>query len=195
MTDHDPLRSLWATDNEEKFKMSIAELSERSIQFNSKIKRRNVIEYIAATIVIGAFAWVAYVVPVWSVRLGAVLIILGACYVAWKLNSVASLNAGPTSAVGEPLVERHRLELVRQRDALRSVWRWYLLPFVPGVLVFVIGIAIETAAFMPLMAVIGSSLISLGFVAVVFLAVWALNAYAARKLDDEIRALDEDSVE
>ena len=39
-------------------------------------------------------------------------------------------------------LEFHRVQLERQRDLLRSVWWWYLLPFAPGVLVLEIGHAL-----------------------------------------------------
>lgn len=188
MTDHDPLRDLWATDQGEKFTMSIAELTARSDRFQSRIKRRNLTEYLATALVIGIFGWVAFIVPVWSVRIGAGLIILAALYVAWQLNKVASISDGGTPELD--LASGHRRELVRQRDALRSVWRWYLLPFVPGAVVFVLGTNLEAGANLSIWAALGMSVESLGFMGVVFVGIWALNARAARELDDEIEVLD-----
>jgi hypothetical protein len=43
----------------------------------------------------------------------------------------------------KPAIEFHRMQLERQRALLNSVWRWYLLPFVPGLLVLVVGAALE----------------------------------------------------
>jgi len=98
------------------------------------------------------------------------------------------VSAGESPA--DDLASVHRRELVRQRDALRSVWRWYLAPFVPGLLVFIVGTTIEAGVHAPLWAVIATSAVSLGFVSLIFAGVWALNAYAARKLDQEINSLD-----
>ena len=193
MTDQDPLRDLWATDQGEKFTMSIADLTARSDRFRSKIKRRNMTEYFAAALVVGIFGWLALNIPVLSVRIGAGLIILAAIYISWQLNKLASVDAGGSPA--DNLASTHRRELVRQRDALRSVWRWYLMPFVPGIVVFVLGTTIEAGATVPLWAVVASSVVSLGFVGAIFAGVWALNAYAARKLDEQIKALDSVSVE
>ena len=188
MTEHDPLRDLWASDQGEKFTMSITDLSARSDRFQSRIQRRNLIEYLAAALVVGVFGWIAVIVPALSIKIGAVMIALAAIYVSWQLNNVASVSDGEAPA--DTLVHAHRRALVRQRDALKSVWRWYLLPFVPGMLVFVLGTSIETGESLPLWAVITSSLVSLSFVGAVFVGVWAMNAYAARKLDQEITALD-----
>lgn len=192
MTDKDPLRDLWATDKGDKFTMSIAELTARSDRFRSKIKRRNITEYVAAALVICIFGWMAYTIPVLSVRIGAGLIVLAALYISWKLNKIASVNAD--DAPVENVANMHRRELVRQRDALRSVWRWYLMPFVPGIVVFTLGTSIGTGASLPAWAVVLSSAVSLSFVGAVFFGVWALNAYAARKLDEQIKALDSVSI-
>lgn len=189
MTEHDPLRDLWASDQGEKFTMSITDLSARSDHFQARIKRRNVIEYLAAALVVGIFGWMAVIVPVLSIKIGAVMIALAAIYVSWQLNRVASVSVHDAPA--DTLVHTHRRALVRQRDALQSVWRWYLLPFVPGMLVFVIGISIETGESLPLWAAVISSLVSLSFVTAVFVGVWAMNAHAARKLDQEISALED----
>lgn len=188
MTEHDPLRDLWASDQGKKYTMSIAELSARTNHFQSRIKRRNLIEYLAAALVVGIFGWMAVIVPVLSLRIGAVMIALAAIYVSWQLNRVAS--AADDEAPTDTLANVHRRALVRQRDALKSVWRWYLLPFVPGLLVFILGTSIETGASLPIWAVISSSAVSLSFVGAVLAGVWVLNAYAARKLDKEIEALD-----
>ena len=193
MTDQDPLRDLWATDQGDKFTMSIADLTARSDRFRSKIKRRNITEYLAAILVIGIFGWLAYSIPVLSVRIGAGLIILAAIYISWQLNKVASVDTG--DAPMDNLASTHRRELVRQRDALRSVWRWCLMPFVPGILVFTLGTTIEAGASVPVWAVIVTSVVSLGFTGAIFFGVWALNAYAARKLDEQIRELDSVTVE
>jgi len=191
MTEQDPLRKLWATDTEEKYVMSIAELTERSGRFQSKIQRRNITEYLAAALVVGIFGWLAFTVPVWSVKIGSGMIIVAAIYIAWKLNRIASATAAPGDASATKLASYHRRELVRQRDALRSVWRWYLMPFVPGMVVFSVGTAVEGGAGNPIWVTALIAGVGLAFNAAVFAAVWDLNAHAARKLDDEIKILDE----
>jgi len=193
MTDHDPLRDLWATDQGENLTMSIAELAARSNQFRSRIKRRNFIEYLAAALIIGIFGWLDFIVPVWSVQIGAGLIIAAALYVSWQLNKRASVSSNTMLATD--LVNFHRDELVRQRDALRSVWRWYLLPFVPGALVFTLGTTIEANADLSIWGALAVSAVQLGFGGAIFLGIWTLNIYAARRLDEKIKALDSVSVD
>ena len=94
-------------------------------------------------------------------------------------------------------VEFQHWQLVRQRDALRSVWSWYLLPFLPGMCVFlcglfefVMGIARAAGKPFPLVAAIAAfSLIAAG-IGAVFFAIWKLNNWAANKLQVQIDELD-----
>lgn len=190
MTDHDPLRDLWAADKGDKFTMSISDLTARSNRFQSRIERRNLTEYIAAALVVGVFGWLAYIVPVWSIRIGSILIIAAALYVSWKLRQIGSASATPNVASAQTLANHHRDELVRQRDALKSVWRWYLLPFVPGILVFMLGTTLETGSNLPIWIELASSAFSLSLMGGLFYGIYALNAHAAKKLDREIDALD-----
>lgn len=190
MTAHDPLRDLWTSDQGEKFTMSVSELTAKSNRFHTRIQWRNITEYIAAALVIGVFGWIAFLVPVWSIKVGAVLIIAAALYISWTLHRIGGASPPTEPTSGQSLATHHRAALVRQRDALRSVWRWYLLPFVPGMLVFTLGTTLETASEIPLSATFASGAISLGFIAAIFYGVHALNVHAAKKLDAEIDRLD-----
>ena len=190
MTDHDPLRDLWTSDQGEKFTMSVSELTAKSNQFHARIRWRNITEYIAAALVIGVFGWIAFLVPVWSIKIGAILIIAAAFYISWKLHQIGGAFNPTDISSGQSLADHHREALVRQRDALQSVWRWYLLPFAPGMLVFTLGTTFETGSGIPPSARLSTSAVSLGFISAIFFGVHALNARAAKKLDEEIGALD-----
>ncbi|MBP6690538.1 MAG: hypothetical protein KA153_11140, partial [Hyphomonadaceae bacterium] len=84
----------------------------------------------------------------------------------------------------------HRAELTRQRDALRTVWSWYLAPFVPGMLVFLAGVSFTPENPAPFPARLGVFLAGLGIMAGVYAVIWWLNAIVAKRLDSEIAALD-----
>jgi hypothetical protein len=187
MTDRDPFQSLWTQQPQEPFSMTAADLARRSARFQSTIRRRNITEYAAAALVIGVFGWMAWLIPVPAVKTGAVLVILGALYVCWKLHVLA--GAGTPDAAA-PLADFHRNELLRQRSALAGVWKWYLAPFVPGILVFIGGVAFAEDAGVPLSAGVMLFATSAGFVAALFAAIWWLNQQAVAALDREIAALD-----
>jgi hypothetical protein len=76
-----------------------------------------------------------------------------------------------------------RAELIRQRDLLRSVWGWYLLPFVPGLLLILVGVALERPERRDWLAP--------GIVAAVtFVGIGLLNQRVARKLQRRLDDLD-----
>ena len=117
--------------------------------------------------------------PFLVVQIGAAMIAAGAVYVAYKLHTLA--GAGEPD-MAQSVVTFHRAELVRQRDALKSVWRWYLAPFIPGVLVFVGGTQFSSDINMPLVARLLGLGTSLGIFAVIFGGIFWLNQRAAKKL-------------
>jgi len=171
--------------------MSIADVHVRAERFQSRIRSRNLIEYVAAAFVIGVFGWMTVIVPEPSVQAGAVLIILGALYVCWQLHKLGrAASRSEMNAAASSWADFHRNELTRQRDALRSVWRWYLAPFLPGVLVFLGAVAFTTATHTPLPERLGLFFGGVGLTAVLFVAIALLNAVAARRLDAELAALD-----
>ena len=190
MTDRDPFQTLWTDQKEEPFTMSLADVRARATRFQSRIRTRNFIEYAAAALVIGVFGWMAWLIPEPAVKAGAVLIILGALYVCWKLHALAGAESvsGPDTA--SSLAEFHRAQLVRQRTALASVWQWYLAPFVPGMLVFIGAVAFTPELDAPLIARLTSFGSTAAPIAGVFGLIAWLNARAVKALDAEIAALD-----
>jgi hypothetical protein len=189
MPDRDPFQSLWAQQAQEPFAMSLADIHSRAGRFQSRIRTRNLTEYAAAALVIGVFGWMAFLIPDLVVKLGAVLTALGAAYVAYMLHRKGGAGAAlPDGA--QPCADFHRRELRRQREALATVPRWYLAPFVPGMLVFVGGVSFVADTGMPLMArffQFGSSAV---IICGLFAGVAWLNARAVKQLDTEIAALD-----
>lgn len=170
--------------------MSLADIHARAEKFQARVRTRNWIEHAAAALVIGAFLWFAITMPAPIIKAGALLIALGAAYVSWKLYQLGRAASKAEMDAAQSLADFHRAELVRQRDALRTVWSWYLAPFVPGMLVFLAGVAFEPALEAPLAARLVIFATGLGSQAVVFGAVAWINALAVKKLDKEIAALD-----
>ncbi|WP_430403309.1 hypothetical protein [Hyphomonas sp.] len=191
MPDRDPLQSLWCQQKEETFTMSMAEIHARATRFQSGIRTRNLTEYVAGLLVIGVFGWVAWLVPEPVVRLGAGLIIAGAVYVMWKLHVLAGASSRAEIDQAVSLADFHCRALQRQRDALATVWRWYLAPFVPGILVFVGGTSLVADTGLPLMARLTSFAFSAAMVAGLFTAIAWLNARAVKEIDAQIAELEQ----
>lgn len=80
---------------------------------------------------------------------------------------------------------RYRAELMRQRDALRSIFGWYIAPFLPGFLLIYGSVFLD-----PEVDRLWVAIPAAGTVA--FLA-WVLhvNRRAADCIDAELQALDE----
>ena len=171
--------------------MSLADVHLHAQRFQSRIRNRNMIEYVAAGSVVAFFVWMIATGPEPIVQVGSGLIVLGALYVCWKLYQLGrAATRSEMDAGAQSWAAFHRGELVRQREALRTVWSWYLAPFVPGMVVFLAGVSFTEANPAPLPARLGVFLAGLGLMAAVFAVIWLLNAVAAKKLDADIAALD-----
>jgi uncharacterized protein involved in response to NO len=75
------------------------------------------------------------------------------------------------------LLRFHRSELERQRDMLRAVPRWYLLPLVPGIATAIV------VRWEPLVD-LGAAAIAFGM----FYLIWRLNRWGAKQLDVQAQA-------
>ena len=190
MSERDPLQALWTRQQQEPFAMTAAQLRQRATRFQAKIRTRNRIEYAAAALVIGVFAWMVVIIPEPMVRAGAGFVILGTPYVCWKLHTLAGAPDSGGLDHAASLADFHRAELLRQRTALASVWQWYLAPFVPGMLVFIGAVAFTPELDAPLIARLTSFGSTAAPIAGVFGLIAWLNARAVKALDAEIAALD-----
>jgi 4-hydroxybenzoate polyprenyltransferase len=190
MTEFDKIRSLWSAQPVQSFALSPDQLQARAGRFQSRIRQRNITEYLAALLVIGVFGWMAWLIPVPLARLGAVLVILATFYVCWKLHTFAGQGIGQPADSVASVLDHHRSELLRQRHALDAVWRWYLAPFVPGAVIFVAGVMFAPELGLPIWASLTSFAFALAIMAGVFGAIFGLNRLVVKRLDAEIAELD-----
>jgi hypothetical protein len=180
MNPNDP-RDLWQGQEVEKVVVTVDEVRRRAAQFQRRIHQRNVREYVAGVLVIAVFALQFRRVEGWHLA-PAVLSIAGTIYVMFQLYRRASARPLPADAGIRASIEFHRVELERQRDAAHGVWRWYLLPFVPGVVAVLVVTGIDHG--------IHAGLIRTGvFFVVVFAGIRILNEKGARRLDRRIQEL------
>ncbi len=144
------------------------------------LKRRDRFELIVCAVIAVASLILAIVLMTVSTEMpialqaaGFLLLALGAAFVAFVLVRNGR-NRGDT--VGEILS--------RQRDRLASVWAWYVLPFVPGLLV------IHVAGFMNAGGNRAFRIFAVAITFLVMAAVIWLNARAARRIDESLAALE-----
>lgn len=186
------LQSLWQSMPTPIVAITADEMRARASTFERKVKRRNLIEYAAAAFVILALGWYATLplatTPLWPVA--NIAIIIGTLVVVWNLHRIGRAAATPASAEFGALLDFHRAELVRQRDALRAVWLWYIAPFLPGLALWFAALWIGTPGALKTltwaMTLGGAAL----FAALICGAVIALNLVGAARLQRLIDELD-----
>lgn len=172
----------------------LEELRGRADRFRRKIVRRNWIEYAAGIFVLVAFGFGMVTAPLAALRIGCALTVGGTLVILWQLHRRAS-PLTPMEQGGQlSVLDYQRRELVRQRDALDSIFTWYLLPLVPGMLVILasplLSLPLAQWDWPPV-----DAQMAMAFPVFVFVVIYLLNKRAARQLQgqiDEIEALQAD---
>ena len=101
-------------------------------------------------------------------------LLAGLLFVVYFLHFRANSRSVPEGDV-KTVLHFHCRELARQRDILRAVPFWYLMPFVPGMLLQIFSNSRGV-----------SGLGALAGLAVVFGVIWRLNAWGAEILDRQL---------
>lgn len=184
----DPLTDLWASQPVTPVRIAPEVLERRARGLERSVGRRNAIEYVAGGAVVLLFGAMGVRTPDTLFRIACAAIVLGIIVVLWGLHRRGA--ARPLDASAAPVREHYRAELVRQRDALAGVWRWYLAPVGPGLALFFAaiwrGIAITAGGAAASAAILPPVLIAVAILAGIH---W-LNRIAARRLSAAIAALD-----
>jgi hypothetical protein len=154
--------------------LTIDALPDQARRFQRTIRWRNARESVAAVVVLAMLG------PPWRLGSGLdglshVLLYLGVLCMMYVLHFRAGSRKVPGGADPGSLLKFHQSELARQRDMLRRMPQWGLLPFVPGIVVSIV------ARWEPLV-----DAPTLVVVAVVFYVIWRLNRWAAQWLDERL---------
>jgi hypothetical protein len=192
-SDQNMLR-VWENQPTEHAQISLDQLRQRTRQLQKKVFRRNLREDAAAVIVVVMFTYYIRLAPTLVIRIGECLIIAATIFVIWTLHRCGSSRTVPAELTLRTCVDFHRRELERQRDLLRGVWTWYLLPFVPGLAISLIGGFLQKLhlphASEEMHAIRIRFICVAAICALVFFAIGMLNRRAANKLQREIELLD-----
>ncbi len=187
----DQIRYLWQKMPTDAFAISADEMRARAQKFQTRIRIRNFIEYVAFVIVLFFFSWAAWEAATWQGKAAAILMIVCCRVAVWNLHRRGRAIATPPDLAAGALIDFQRTQLARQRDALVTVWRWYFLPFIPGIAFFCIvawmgvlgnGVPIERAQ--------RGVIVVLVLFAIVFTIGILLNLLAAAHLQRRIEDLD-----
>lgn len=160
--------------------------------FDTRIRRRNVVEAAACAVLVALFLARALGllpgapgpgVSGWLTRAGDVLVALAAIFVSVQVHRLARPVAPGLRAAG--LLTFHIEQLQRQSAALKSSPLWYVAPFLPGIVLIFGGYAAGAGV-----AIIWPLLGGGATLAVLAGIIW-LNLNAAKEFDAEIKWLEE----
>ena len=185
---HDPVKQAWQASVEIAGAPPLDEVRKGADRFYRYIKWRNLVEYAACVIVVVSFAYYIFTLPHLLQKVGSAMTVAATLYVAWQLHSRASAEP-PERAGTMPILAFARTQLVRQRDALKAIFWWYILPFIPGMALVFAGnglVAEVEAAGPPIWA---RWTILAGFGAFFALVIW-LNRLVARRMQNRIDEID-----
>lgn len=186
---NEDVREVWQNQQREGIQMSVDAIRLKAGKYRSKIAWRNAREYVAVVFVIVFFGLqFAHTTDV-MVRVATGMIIAASLYIAWHLHAKGSWRRLPEDLGLTSSIEFHREELLRQRDLVRSVPRWYLGPMIPGLTLLMVALGRTNPGHLKHFSWVFSSYCA--FMVLVFLGVWRLNVRAARKIQTRIDELDQ----
>jgi len=177
----DDLQNLWQSQQPESFRITLEQVRAQALKLQRRVRFRNIREYLASAFIVVLFTWMA-ITPADPIRrAGSILIVAGALYIIWHLH-----KWGSSREVAGNCLEFHRRELERQRDLLSGIWRWYLGPMIPGLLVIcVAGLRDRRGAGHTWFVIVYMVVCALFFYGVGW-----LNQQGARRLQRQIDELD-----
>ena len=176
-------QTLWQSQGDGDATIPLDDIRRRARRLERAVSVRNLQEYVAAAVVVAAFGvrmwWESSAV----VRAGGVMVIAATVFVTYQLRRPGTATQLPAELGVTHAIDFHRAQLERQRDLVQNVWRWYLLPFMPGLVGLQIGLGVSGQASVA-RVVVQSAVICTGFA-----AIHGLNRLAARRLQRRIDRL------
>lgn len=179
---------IWQNQKSEGVRMSVDQIRLKAGKYNSKILWRNAREYVAAAAVTIFFSFSFMQTNDTLTRVGFGLIIASMLYVCWHLHQQGAAHRMPENLGTANSLEFHRQELVRQRDLVSGVWRWYLGPMIPGLAILMVAMGRTNPGHVRNFGVFFTAY-AIAMV-LIFVAIGWLNQRAARRLQQRIDELD-----
>jgi len=186
-SDDGALQALWQSQSRGEPAIAIEDVREWARRLERRVARRNRREYIVAVVVVLIYGWTFWRLPFATVRIGAGLMIAATIFVCYRIHVHGSAVSLRTDVGMKSSLDFFRAQLERQRDLLQGVWRWALLPFVPGFLVLMIAYARAQPARVPLVVAYGVSTL------ILMLGLHVLNRRAAARIQRVLDRLKHDT--
>jgi hypothetical protein len=180
-------QQLWQAQSLDAPRISLAFVRQQSDSLRRRTQVRNAFEYIGAACGIAFISWSSVpmigVRPLFALAMG--LWVVGSLTILFLWHRRAASEEQPAELGVLDALKFHRRQLERQRDARRGNWRWWVPPYVPGVVMLFVALFVD---FTPI-----------PWRAIVFMALWVVFGFsmaivmyerAARRIQKEIDALD-----
>jgi len=190
MSDHEPVQNLWQNQPQEEFNMSIEDIRLKASTFQGTISARNMRELVVGAILLVVFGFFAWTAKSPLGQAAELLSAAGVVFIMWQLMRQARAASVDEVCLVTDWAQFHRTQLVRQRDALRGVWLWYLAPLVPGGVLHWIAASQADLAKGNLIAALATSGLGILVMGLVFGGILGLNLKAAKGLQTEIDRID-----
>ena len=136
------LRQLWQRQALDAPRINLAYLRHRTESLQRRTRIRNAFEYVGGIAGIAFCIWVGwdFIRPRPLMSFGVVLWVLAIVYLLVQWHRRASAQDPPGQLGTLDALQFYRQQLVRQRDARRSSWRWWLPPLAPCLVGHVHGV-------------------------------------------------------
>ena len=134
------LKTVWQSQNPEAIQMSIDEIRTKARNFERKIRRRNLREYIAAAFIAAGFSFFAWhYSPLMIIRVGHLTVAAGALFFAYQLHRRGSVRTQPREMGTMGCLDFYLGQLERERTLLDESWKW-MIWLIPGMVVLMAGV-------------------------------------------------------
>ena len=184
----DPAKQAWQASVQVAGGPPLEEVRKSADRLYRVVTWRNRIEYVGCAIAVVVFTYKFFTAPTIFHRVGLALLIAAFIYMPWQLHRRASAVSPDTEGT-MPIYAFLRAQLVRQRDAFRSIVGWYILPWLPGLALLFAGNGLDPeieAAGPPIWA---RWLVLFGIAAFIGFY-WWIHQRAARKVQKRIDEID-----
>jgi len=181
------LLKTWQSQPMKATPMSIEQMQAKVLAFRRRTRIGYVLELIAAIIGILGFGAVVWGFPNLWVKVGSALIILAVLFIFYQVHRRWNARVPPEN-LGTQILQFHKQELIRRRDAMRSSWVWYISPLVPGMLIYWLGM-LQANPRNPF------NMIGIVICFATFFGVGLFNEWRARRVQREIDILDSSAME
>jgi hypothetical protein len=193
MAPEDPLSTLWRSAPTDGPPVAdLGAIAARSTTLRRGSNRRNVRETFAGVLGVAiVLAFGAVAASSLLLQVGCVALVLGQIVVLGVLWRRGRPRPAPRlEAPTEDHLAYLRAELVRERNLLGSVWRWYLAPVLPGLLLVWGGILLQLSPYVPALWTWLNLVIMVVATVGIMALIARLHRRASEKLAREIEALD-----